>query len=166
MISKKFIIDTINTEYSKWCKTHSKPPAIALTDIVIKKMRPFGKVDNRGVLYINSSYIGTDMYADVIDTIKHELAHLIVGFQYDHGPVWKACCIEIGCEPSATRRLTNTTYIQNNYNYTLMAEFADGSTLRIKECMRRSTKYSNAKPNQYKVKGKAVSKFYYVALKD
>lgn len=79
MISKKFIIDTINTEYSKWCKTHSKPPAIALTDIVIKKMRPFGKVDNRGVLYINSSYIGTDMYADVIDTIKHELAHLIVG---------------------------------------------------------------------------------------
>lgn len=164
MISKKFITDTILAEYSKWCKNHSAKPAIPLTDIVIKKMRPFGKVNNKGVMYINSSYIGTEMYEDLIDTIKHELAHLIVGFQYDHGPVWKACCVEIGCAPVATRKLTNKDYIKNNYNFVLMAEFVDGEVMRIKECMRRSSKYTNAKAGQYRVRGKVVSKFYYDAI--
>jgi len=37
---------------------------------------------------------------EVEDTILHEIAHAIAGYEAAHGPVWKAACIKIGADPS------------------------------------------------------------------
>lgn len=41
--------------------------------------------------------LGTD--EEVIDTIKHEIAHAIVGPGYGHGDVWKAAARRLGAIP-------------------------------------------------------------------
>jgi predicted SprT family Zn-dependent metalloprotease len=38
----------------------------------------------------------------IIDTIKHEIAHALVGRFIKHGFVWKEKAVEIGCTPSPT----------------------------------------------------------------
>jgi hypothetical protein len=38
------------------------------------------------------------------DTVLHEIAHAIVGYEARHGPVWKAKCREIGCTGEVTGR--------------------------------------------------------------
>lgn len=34
---------------------------------------------------------------EVMDTLKHELAHAIVGYSAGHGPIWREKAIELGC---------------------------------------------------------------------
>jgi predicted SprT family Zn-dependent metalloprotease len=36
----------------------------------------------------------------VIDTIKHEIAHALVGFENGHNEIWQAKAIEIGARPN------------------------------------------------------------------
>lgn len=37
--------------------------------------------------------------ADVLDTIRHEIAHALAGHAAGHGPLWKAKCREVGANP-------------------------------------------------------------------
>ena len=44
------------------------------------------------------------------DVIRHEYAHMLVylrdgNVRHGHDRVWKAACLEVGCEPRATRKL-------------------------------------------------------------
>ncbi len=44
------------------------------------------------------------------DVIRHEYAHMLVylrdgSVRHGHDRVWKAACLEVGCEPMATRKL-------------------------------------------------------------
>ncbi len=38
----------------------------------------------------------------IIDTVKHEIAHALVGKGFGHGSTWRIKAIEIGCTPSST----------------------------------------------------------------
>ncbi len=38
---------------------------------------------------------------EVVHTIKHEIAHALVGSKAGHGPIWKKKAIELGCSPRA-----------------------------------------------------------------
>jgi predicted SprT family Zn-dependent metalloprotease len=40
--------------------------------------------------------------SDVLDTVRHEIAHALVGSGHAHDKVWKAKAIEIGCNGKAT----------------------------------------------------------------
>lgn len=46
---------------------------------------------------INKSYATTAAEKDLIDTILHEVAHMIAGEEAKHGPKWKSVAKEIGC---------------------------------------------------------------------
>lgn len=50
---------------------------------------------------LSLEYIANNTDAEVIDTIKHEIAHALVGPGHGHGPVWKAKAVELGCTPAA-----------------------------------------------------------------
>lgn len=39
--------------------------------------------------------------SEVMDTVKHEIAHALVGPGHGHGPVWKAMAIKLGCTPKS-----------------------------------------------------------------
>jgi len=164
MITEKFIIDTVHAEYSEFLAKHSVTPVIPLRKVVVKKMRPFGAAVSDGTIRINLSFVGTELYEHVLDTIRHEIAHMVVGFEVGHGRSWKACCRKIGCTPSARASVTDTGYIQNNYNYALIAVFNDDSELVVKHYKRKSKKYTQADSDRYNINGKKVKRFYFVDI--
>jgi predicted SprT family Zn-dependent metalloprotease len=57
--------------------------------------RPGGRVE------LNQYWTSTANEVDVIDTIKHECAHALVGRGHGHDNAWKAMCIKVGCDPKA-----------------------------------------------------------------
>lgn len=49
-----------------------------------------------------------------LDVVRHEYAHAIVHIRHPHArhahdDVWKAACVEVGCEPKATRKIKGYT---------------------------------------------------------
>lgn len=48
----------------------------------------------------------------VLDTIKHEIAHALVGHKAGHGPIWQAKAKELGAKPEAcfTDKEVNVSY--------------------------------------------------------
>lgn len=54
-----------------------------------------------GRIELNGPWAGTADEVDVIDTIKHECAHALVGSGHGHDEVWKAMCRKIGCSPTS-----------------------------------------------------------------
>ena len=44
--------------------------------------------------------------AEVIDTVRHEMAHAVAGPRQGHGPLWKAHARRLGATPTATTETT------------------------------------------------------------
>jgi len=48
---------------------------------------------------LSEYYTKLNSEADILDTLKHEIAHALVGFKQGHNHVWKAMCLKIGAKP-------------------------------------------------------------------
>lgn len=67
------------------------------------------------------------------DTIRHEIAHALVGPNHGHDHVWRMKCIEIGANPMRTAQHGDGHAFNGNYNYLLICESCesrDGKTRR------------------------------------
>lgn len=77
------------------------------TLVIGKRARSLGVCRYRPkVIEITRHHIENDPYPDVMDTLKHEIAHALVFLQYGltvqpHGPEWKAMAEKVGCNPVA-----------------------------------------------------------------
>lgn len=49
------------------------------------------------VIAISVYMLNSSSEAEFKDTVLHEIAHALVGYEANHGPVWKAKALEIGC---------------------------------------------------------------------
>lgn len=61
----------------------------------------YGRRGTPGRIELTGPWVETAEEHDVVDTIKHECAHALVGPGNGHNEVWKAMCRKIGCTPSA-----------------------------------------------------------------
>lgn len=52
---------------------------------------------------------------EVLDTILHEIAHVIAGPAAKHGPIWKATCLKIGARPERCRNASQTSMPKGKY---------------------------------------------------
>jgi predicted SprT family Zn-dependent metalloprotease len=55
----------------------------------------------RRIIALNAFYADKNAEAVVVDTLLHEIAHVLVGPAHGHGPVWKAMAQKLGCIPKA-----------------------------------------------------------------
>jgi predicted SprT family Zn-dependent metalloprotease len=51
----------------------------------------------------------------VKDTILHEIAHAIAGFESGHGEIWRHVCIQIGAKPERCYDTTKTNNVELKY---------------------------------------------------
>lgn len=54
------------------------------------------------VISLSFSYSNLNDEANVENTIRHEVAHALVGPGHGHGPVWQRMALKIGCNASRT----------------------------------------------------------------
>ena len=59
----------------------------------------------RKVISVSSYFAPFLDHADVLNVLKHEIAHAIVGAEHGHGPSWIRIATLLGAEPSSTMRL-------------------------------------------------------------
>lgn len=65
--------------------------------------RAFGMCSyNSKTIYLSLMFVRLNTESEVKDTILHEIAHAIAGYEAGHGEAWKKVCIEIDCKPVAT----------------------------------------------------------------
>lgn len=51
----------------------------------------------------------------VMDTILHEIAHAIAGFDAGHGEIWKHVCVQIGAKPNRCYNAAETNVVELKY---------------------------------------------------
>jgi predicted SprT family Zn-dependent metalloprotease len=50
---------------------------------------------------LSAFHLDVDTEAEIVDTIKHEVAHALAGLHSSHGSTWKALAQAIGAKPHA-----------------------------------------------------------------
>lgn len=101
IITKEYIVELVKSEWERALKLTNYKTAIYLKEINVIKMRPLGSAYFHGRIDINEQFVGTNNHVDLLDTIRHEICHLLVGISEMHGKVWKRMCCHIGCKPRA-----------------------------------------------------------------
>ncbi|MFT7287968.1 MAG: putative SprT family Zn-dependent metalloprotease [Halieaceae bacterium] len=130
--------------------------------------RTFGQAHRDGRVVLSDRFVGTAALTDLIDTVRHELAHLIAGIPAKHGPRWKAVAVALGAVPRASGRSVDAHLQQrmSDAPFTLIAEMRSGEELEIRKVFRRSRRYLDyrygTKGQRYHIKGDWVERFHYV----
>ena len=56
-------------------------------------------------IQISRDLVRLNEHDEILDTIRHEIAHALAGGAAGHGPVWKAWAVKVGARPVATADL-------------------------------------------------------------
>ena len=140
----------------KWKHT---PTAIKLTS----RKRSYGVANIYGEILINKSYIGTNDIAHLRDTIRHEVAHLVVGIDEGHNRYFKRICRFLGGSPDSTS-YSKEVNANITHKWKLLMHMENGDVL-TKLVHRRSKAYTEYKPSWkcYRhVNGIKIIRFEYV----
>lgn len=60
---------------------------------------------SKQLITISYSYMKVAHIDDILDTILHEIAHVIAGPSAKHGPRWRQAAIQVGANPRATSHI-------------------------------------------------------------
>jgi hypothetical protein len=129
--------------------------------------RSYGQAHRDGRIVISKVFLGTGALADLEDTVRHEIAHLIVGIDERHGPRWRRVARRLGAVPRASGRsqAEDLGRRMDNAPYTLVAVLESGEECEIKTVFRRSRRYLEYRLNEggacYRFRGSRVSRFIY-----
>ncbi len=54
---------------------------------------------SKKTITLSEYYVRLNSEEEILDTLKHEIAHALVGSKHGHDDVWKAMCVKIGAKP-------------------------------------------------------------------
>lgn len=62
--------------------------------------RRFGRCNyQRREITLSRTLVALNDEAQVTDTIRHEIAHALAGYEAGHGPLWRAFAVKVGANP-------------------------------------------------------------------
>jgi len=68
-----------------------------------KRKRSIGVCSyHSSTISVSSSWVGVAPLDKLEDTVLHEIAHAIAGYEAHHGPAWERACLLVGADPTAT----------------------------------------------------------------
>ena len=114
-MTKEDALRYIKTEYERLdqvCRVDTSGIKISISSRMTRQLGCFS-VKRTGFSEELSIKISERILSDeevFLDVIRHEYAHAVVHIRHPkrkhvHDDVWKAACIEVGCEPKATRKM-------------------------------------------------------------
>lgn len=130
--------------------------------------RSYGQAHRDGQLVLSQNFIGTHATEDLLDTLRHEFAHLVVGIEQRHNARWKTVAASLGAQPRATGRPRDADLNgkMNDAPYTLLAELRSGETRVMRQAFRRSRRYMEyrfgRRGERYHIGGDMIERFRYV----
>ncbi len=127
----------------------------------------YGKACPTGIIKISRVFVNTREYGELRDTIRHELAHLIVGNKHKHDSVWQTVAHVIGARPQPRHKATGQLVQNMKRKWLLMGEMADGTVLEFHASHNKMSKYLKYNPavQHMECRGVKINKFYYVRNK-
>lgn len=129
--------------------------------------RCYGQAHRDGRIVISRVFVGTGALDDLEDTVRHELAHLIIGIDKRHGPEWRRVARRLGAIPRARGRAVSSDLASrmDDAPYTLIAVLESGEERELKTVFRRSRRYLDYRyrwgGKRYEVEGQIVKCFRY-----
>jgi len=124
----------------------------------------FGTMKANGTIFISRVFLNTREYIELRDTIRHELAHLIVGVHQQHNYIWQQKALQIGCKATRIDKAEGKLAINMKRKWRLIGVLEDGIEIQIQNSHNKMSKYLKYKPELTKycrcAQGKIV-KFYY-----
>lgn len=108
-------VDYIKTEYARLdqiCHVDTSGVDVSISNRMTRQLGCFtfkrNLLEEKLAIKISDKILDDEIV--FLDVIRHEYAHAIVHIRHPHrkhthDDVWKAACLEVGCEPKATRRI-------------------------------------------------------------
>ncbi|MEM6774306.1 MAG: SprT-like domain-containing protein [Pseudomonadota bacterium] len=127
--------------------------------------RSYGQAHLDGRIVISTVFFGTSALDDLEDTVRHEIAHLVVGIDARHGPRWRRVARALGAVPRASGRSTCDSLNErmDDAPYTLVAVLVSGEECEVKSVYRRSRRYQDYRLGErgahYRYRGESVLRF-------
>jgi hypothetical protein len=127
--------------------------------LVIKAMRPMGTAHCiTGEVKINLVFIGTELYSQLHDTIRHEVAHLVTPLEYaSHGKEWKRNARLLRAVPAASAAMPKEYH--NQFPVRIYALLENGAKVFIRAGLRKSSKYKKGTEHKFSVRGVQVKEW-------
>lgn len=149
IITREFIVATVDKEVERAQRIFlGRPWAHYFSRVEIKPLaRAFGRASIYGVITINEHYVGTSDVDGLVDTIRHEIAHLHIGIRHGHGKPFKLTARALGCKLDREWKRENAgdtlESIGKSHPYEIWAIDCDGGRHLVKTAVRISSKWRN-----------------------
>lgn len=121
---------------------------------------------------LSNTFMGTTAVDDLKDTIRHELAHLVAGIRFKHGPRWRQTAVRLGATPRASGRSQSVELHKkmSDAPFTLIAVMRTGEERIMRKVYRRARRYIDYRYGKgglrYHVHGEFIDRFVYIDNRD
>jgi hypothetical protein len=125
----------------------------------IKKMRPLGTAHQiTGEVCVSDSFIGTNLYDRLHNTIRHEIAHIVTPIhELSHGAVWKRNAKLLRAEPKATCPMPKEWHEKKPIQ--VYALLSNGEKVFVRAMHRKSKRFASGTECRYSIRGLQVKKW-------
>jgi predicted SprT family Zn-dependent metalloprotease len=126
-----------------------------------KAKTQYGQATSKGMLRISRIFLGTREFAQLRDTVRHEIAHLMCGMKAGHDVNWQHAARLLGCRPRATAEMQGELKRTAKKAWRLIGVLESGEEVSFRASHVKQSKYLKPNPRMSCSRGKIVS-FHYV----
>ena len=106
----------------------------------------YGQATRQGKIRISRIFLGTREFAQLKDTIRHEIAHLMCGMEAGHDANWRHAASLLGCRPRANTPLSGELHKTAKKQWRLIGILEDGTEVAFQASHVKQSKF--LKPNK------------------
>lgn len=172
LLSEQRIAELVTGEYQRALAMYARWVHPYAGFAFNRARRSYGQAHRDGRLMLSRTFIDTAAHEDLLDTIRHEFAHLIVGIEQRHNARWKTVAASLGALPRASGKSRDPVLGKkmNEAPFTLVAELRSGEIRVMRQSFRRSRRYMDyrfgLRGQRYHINGDMIERFRYLDNRD